>query len=183
MSLSEDRLFLLGLFAVLLIAAFIDLREKRIPNWLTFSAILLSLLFHGVTNGFEGLIFGFKGLLTGMAILIFPYLMGGVGAGDVKLMGAVGAAIGVYHTLKSFVYIALIGGIYALIILLFGRARISSVFRSVWDDLKNMYLTRSVMTDPEKKLKQSPGICFGVAISLGTILYFVADHFGFQILI
>ena len=50
-----------------------DLKEKRIPNWLTFTTILLSLLYHAISGGFDGLFFSLKGLLVGMAILMLPY--------------------------------------------------------------------------------------------------------------
>ena len=77
-----------GVCAVYLIAAFItDLRSMKIPNVLTVSAMLSGPVYHGVLDGWEGL-FSLKGLGAGFLILLIMYFIGAVGAGDVKLFGA-----------------------------------------------------------------------------------------------
>ena len=67
------------------IAAVTDIRSRRIPNWLTYSAILLGVGYHTIVNGPQGFFFGAGGLFLGLALLIVFYLAGGMGAGDVKL--------------------------------------------------------------------------------------------------
>ena len=78
--------------ALILIAAttagFFDLRWKRIPNWLVLATIVLSLTWHGAVGGLSGLWMSVAGLLVGTAILFPFFLIRGMGAGDVKLFGA-----------------------------------------------------------------------------------------------
>ena len=78
---------------VSLSAAF-DARERRIPNKITFMGIIVGLLFNLITGGWTGLLNSFFGLLAGIAIFFIPFAVGGMGAGDVKLMGAIGALMG-----------------------------------------------------------------------------------------
>ena len=107
-----------------LIAAVTDIRSRRIPNWLTYSAMLLGVGYHTMVSGAQGFFFGAGGLFLGLALLIVFYLMGGMGAGDVKLMGAVGALLGPKGVFIAFIFTALVGGIYAIILLLL-RFRVS----------------------------------------------------------
>jgi len=86
-----------------LIATATDLRNRRIPNWLTVSAAILGLAFHVGTNGVTGLWFSLGGFGVGFGILLVLWLIGGGGGGDVKLMGAVGAWLGPMNALFIFV--------------------------------------------------------------------------------
>jgi len=79
----------LMLLPILIIAAITDFRSRIIPNWLTLPAIVGGLAYHAAVNGLSGFIFGLEGVLLGFALLILFYLAGGMGAGDVKLLGAV----------------------------------------------------------------------------------------------
>ena len=79
---------------VLMIGAAWDLRFHKIPNWLTFPAVALAITYHSSMNGFSGFLFSLEGIGVGIAILIPFYLLGGMGAGDVKLLGASRRAFG-----------------------------------------------------------------------------------------
>ena len=81
--------YVLLLFLVL--AAFFDLTRQKIPNYLTLPAIGWGLASHLYTGRLDGFLFSFFGLLLGLAIFLIPYAMGGLGGGDVKMLGAVGA--------------------------------------------------------------------------------------------
>lgn len=85
------------------IAVFTDLRSQIIPNWLTVSAFAGALVFHLAVGGWIGLASSVCGFATGFGTLLVLFLIGGGGGGDVKLMGAVGAWIGVWPTLLVFV--------------------------------------------------------------------------------
>lgn len=135
------------LSAILLIAAVKDIRFHKIPNWLTYSSMGIALLYHTGLNGLEGLLFSLKGIGIGMGLLIFFYLMKGMGAGDVKLLGAVGGLLGPTGVALAFLWTAVLGGIYALGLLVFHL------------------LNR---TDSEKREK--PKLCYGVVIAAGTFL-------------
>ena len=80
--------------AVALLAALEDLRSRRVPNRLTLPAMLAGLGLHWAAGGSAGLWFSLAGLLTGFGLLILFYVLGGMGAGDVKLLAAAGALLG-----------------------------------------------------------------------------------------
>ena len=106
-----------SILAITLIISFItDIRKRRILNIVTLPAILIGLIYYTVTSGFEGFLFSGKGLLVGFLILLIPYLLGGMGAGDVKLMAAIGALTGTSFVIESFLYTAIIGGLIAIIL-------------------------------------------------------------------
>ncbi len=84
-------------------AVFTDVKSRKIPNWLTVSSFVAALVVHSITGGWGGLLSSLCGFATGFAILLTLFLIGGGGGGDVKLMGAVGAWVGVWPTLLIFV--------------------------------------------------------------------------------
>lgn len=96
---------------ILALAAWIDWKERRVPNWLTFTALGFGIAYHSIVSGFAGTSAAFVGAAAGLGTLIVPWALRGMGAGDVKLMAAVGAWVGAATTLYAFVWIAVIGGI------------------------------------------------------------------------
>ncbi len=148
-------------------AAIIDVRSQRIPNYLTLPGWGIGLAYHFFAGGTDGLVFSFAGLILGIALLFLFYFLGGVGAADVKLMGAIGALLGWEGVLKAFVFSALLGGIYSLSAM--AKAGILRKFvKNGWETLKSFVLTRRFVSyDPvNRKLK----ICYGLPIAIGTIL-------------
>ncbi len=158
---------LILLTALLILAVVFDLRERRIPNWLTFPFMAAGLAYHGAVNGLPGVLFSAMGLALGILLLIIFYASGGMGAGDVKLMGAVGSLLGPANVLYAFVYSALIGGLYAAVVLYRHSALRSSVERlaSVPVDFAR---TGQWFWSPSPATKKIPRLCYAVAISLGT---------------
>lgn len=105
-----------------LYASWIDYAERRVPNWLNATLGLLGLLVQGLafgwyTSGVGGLGWGLLGLVVGFGVLIVPWLMHGMGAGDVKLMAAIGCWLGPWLTLVSFAVGAIIGGAVAVVMI------------------------------------------------------------------
>ena len=105
--------------AVALIAAVIDVRSFKVHNRLTIPFALSGLLFHTLQDGGPGLLFSLTGMLAGFASLVIFYAMGGVGAGDVKLLAGVGAWLGVWLTLNVILMAGIAAGIYSLVLILF----------------------------------------------------------------
>jgi prepilin peptidase CpaA len=101
-------------------AAISDLRTRRLPNWLTVPAFAAAVLMHTVVNGLAGLGFSLLGFATGFGLLLILWLIGGGGGGDVKLMGALGAWLGVSLTLCVFLISALIAAVVTVAALLAG---------------------------------------------------------------
>ena len=99
------------------IAAVTDVRTYRVYNVITVPLIVAGLVYHTVTGGFDGFIFSLSGAAVGFCVLIVPYMLGAMGAGDVKLLTGFGAWLGVPAT----GLIALIGcmatGIYSVVCL------------------------------------------------------------------
>ena len=93
------------------VAAVSDLRTRRLPNWLTVPAFAAALLMHTAVNGLAGLGFSLLGFATGFGILLVLWLIGGSGGGDVKLMGALGAWLGVSLTLSVFILSAILAAV------------------------------------------------------------------------
>jgi prepilin peptidase CpaA len=103
-----------------LIAAVTDVWKFKVYNVLTLPLMAAGLLYHGVVGGMAGLSDGAVGLLVGFGALVIPHLMGGMGAGDVKLMAAIGAWLGMPLTLHVVLASALAAGAYAVVLALAG---------------------------------------------------------------
>lgn len=102
------------LTALLIIASYTDFQWSRIPNWLTFPAMGLGMVLHAWIGGLGDALFGLAGLGVGMGLFLLPYACKAIGAGDVKLMAAVGAIVGPSSALSIAILSVLAGGIYAL---------------------------------------------------------------------
>jgi prepilin peptidase CpaA len=114
-----------------LIAAVTDVWRFRVHNLLTLPLLVSGFIYQGVTQGAAGLAGSLVGSLFGFGALIVLYLIGGMGAGDVKFMAAIGAWLGVPLTLYVFLAGSLAAGCYSVgLILIYGRAR------EVWVSLR-----------------------------------------------
>jgi prepilin peptidase CpaA len=104
------------LIALLILAAVIDTRSYRIPNWLTAGGMVLGLVCNtwpGV-SGATGFLMALAGLGAGLAVLLPLYVLRMTGAGDVKLMAMVGAFVGVQQILQAAVLTFIAGGLVAI---------------------------------------------------------------------
>lgn len=103
------------LMGILIIACVYDFKYRRIPNWLIGCGLLVAFGFHLISSGWTGAFFALKGLAAGIGLLMIPFALRGIGAGDVKLLGVVGAFQGAYFAFSAFLWMALWGGLMALI--------------------------------------------------------------------
>jgi len=157
----------LFLIIVLLIALAIDMRIFKIPNMLTYPAMAAALIFHAVLNGMSGFLFSMLGLIAGLGILLGPFLLGFMGAGDVKLIGAVGAALGVRGVVNACIFTALAGGILAIVLLLVHNRNFKFV-SSYAAALSASIGERRVIGVPSSAGKK-PKVYYGLAIAVGTL--------------
>ena len=134
---------LVPLAALLLLAAGIDLRERRIPNWLTASIAIGGLLrgfmaHSGITPGMSLLGFG-----AGFALPLVLFMLNAVGGGDVKLLAAVGAWIGPVNILIVFVLKDVVGLVIVLAQAVWQR-RVTVLFRNSAVLALNLFHVRQV---------------------------------------
>lgn len=100
----HDSYFILAGAGVLtLLAALTDLKAHRIPNWLTVPAALLGVAFHSLSPWGWGPTAALYGFAVGFGLLLLPFLLGGGGMGDVKLLAALGTWLGPKLLLAAFV--------------------------------------------------------------------------------
>jgi prepilin peptidase CpaA len=163
-----DSYLTIILFVTLVLAAAWDIRERLIPNALTLPVMVAGIIYWSYLSGLDGFMHSTGGLLLGFAFLLPVYLLGGMGAGDVKLMGAVGSILGPQGIFIAYLYSAIAGGVYALFVLARGRVLKQTAGR--YGFMLRGYLVTGQLTylspAAEEKL---PPLCYAVAISLGTI--------------
>jgi prepilin peptidase CpaA len=179
MNVGVDLYSVIFLSGILIAAVANDLRFQKIPNLLTYPAMAIALGYHFVMNGLDGLIFSAAGLALGIAVLILPYLMGGMGAGDAKLMGAVGTILGAKGVFVAFLFTAIAGGIYALILLFFNRRYFKGFFARQTTTLKTFIFTRQFIPIPGDQKKKKPKLCYGAAIAVGTLMSVFLEFSGY----
>jgi prepilin peptidase CpaA len=162
----------LALMIVLVICVYTDVRERKIYNKVLFPSLLFAIIFHSFSDGLSGLSFSIFGCLVGFSILLIPYFMGGMGAGDVKLLAVIGSFKGLEFVLNSAIYMALLGGLMALFVLLFHKgilARLKTMFYSIFG-LKHGIRVPLFLTKESMKTTYPYGvpIAGGACISLLT---------------
>jgi prepilin peptidase CpaA len=151
-----------------------DVKTRRIPNYLTGAAAVAGLGFQLGCHGWPGLADGCLGLALGFGLLILPYLLGGMGAGDVKALSALGAWLGFPSIFKLFIFMALSGGVLALIVIL-RKGLLGPTLRRAAVGIVNLVLCRGQVPKPSgsRITSRSSGIPYGVAIALGMIALFI----------
>jgi prepilin peptidase CpaA len=171
------------LLSLLLAALFFDLTRKKIPNFLTFPIMLWGLLAHTITGGAEGFLFSVYGLLLGLAIFFIPFMLGGMGGGDVKLLGAIGAIKGLQFVFYAAVFTAFCGGILAVIYLIYNRQLLRilkkilafvavPLLALLYFRFRNPYLNQLslLLSSAETHSEEKVYLPYGVAIAAGTII-------------
>jgi prepilin peptidase CpaA len=158
----------------LVVAAVIDGFQLRVPNWLTYPLACGGLLYSTLVFGWEGLGWSLLGMLVGLALLLPAYAIGGMGAGDVKLLAGVGAWIHATHTFWAFCLSATAGGIIAV-----GMVLWRGSWRKHWAQFRSIFWEIMTIRDPNELSSIAASrkssmllLPYGIPIMLGTILYF-----------
>jgi prepilin peptidase CpaA len=170
------------LVLVVLVAAVYDVRYRRIPNWLSMSGVAAGLGLNAfMYQGWPGLKLSLLGLLVGFGVYFVLYALRAMGAGDVKLMAAVGAIIGWRDWFGTFLITALIGGAMALI-LVASKRRMKKTLWNLSFIVSELKSGRPAYMGKEELDVRSPkalGLPHGAVIAVGTIFFLaLAAHFG-----
>ncbi len=147
------------------IAGYSDYRWRRIPNIVTLPSIAAGILVHLILGGWNGLYFSLSGLILGAGLFVIFYIFGGIGAGDVKLMGAIGSLLGAYQVLVVFVMAGLVGGVMSIHKIVANRS-----IRRAGSRLASLNIRKGIF-DPA-----TDTIPYGVAIAIGTLLTLTFNH-------
>ena len=157
--------------------AWSDLRSRRIPNVIVFPAALVGLLFNFGLRGWDGLAFGLKGLGLAFLLLVIPYMVGGMMAGDVKFLMAIGAFLGATDVFRALLATVLCYPVLAAFaVIKEGKLQLTWLrFRRVWwnfagffvPGLKLYAIRLDSQDDPKIESVKTP---FGVAIAIGTLI-------------
>jgi len=152
----------------LIVAGISDVRSSRVPNILTFSLALTGLGFHSIADSGSGFLFSVEGFGLGLVLLLGFYMYGGMGAGDVKLLAAVGAVVGPQNVFVGFLFTALFGGLYAVALMVWhvGLARTAERIKVI---LVSMVFMRVNVTDSLGETTL-PKLRYALVIGLGTLM-------------
>ena len=93
-----------------------DVRTRRIPQLLTLGGAAAGVAFHAAVAGWPAGVASLAGWAVGLLLFLLPFVLGGLGAGDVKLLGALGAWIGAANVIWLALYAGVAGGVLALIV-------------------------------------------------------------------
>ncbi|MHB8953022.1 MAG: A24 family peptidase [Pirellulaceae bacterium] len=164
----------------LILAAVIDGFELKVPNWLTFPMILSGWLYSAFAAGwagdlwYVGLGWSLIGMAVGLALLLPLYAIGGMGAGDVKLLAGVGAWMGVSHTLNAFCVTAIVGAVLAVAMVLFRRAWSKHAWQ-LWAIVNEILTIRDpnqLSTIAAQRKSSMLLLPYGIPIAIGSVAYF-----------
>ena len=158
----------------LIVAAVIDGLKLKVPNWITFPMILSGWVYSTVAFGWEGLAASLLGTAVGLGLLLPAYAIGGMGAGDVKLLAGVGAWMGAITTAYAFCLSALVGGVIAVAMVLYRRAweKHRQQFWTILNEvttIRDPELLSAIAAERKKSMLLLP---YGIPIALGSIAYF-----------
>ncbi len=159
--------------AILILAAWIDGKELKVPNWITFPMVLSGLVYSAFVG--DGISAGLLGMCCGLLCLLPLYSVGGMGAGDVKLMAGIGAWVGWEITFYSFCVSVIVGAVMA-VIMVASRGAWKKHYEqflmilSEWSVIKNPYELSKIAAERKPSMFLLP---YGIPICIGTIGYFM----------
>lgn len=156
------------LLLILAVAAWTDLARHRVPNLLTLGGALLGLSLQTWALGMDGLLDGLGGLAIGLLILLPFYKLGGMGAGDIKLMAAAGTFLGWLNTLLAVGLSLGLGSLIGLTVLI-ARCGVTTILRRYAQTLKCLLTTGQwIYIPPESGEAAAARFPYAIAIAVGT---------------
>lgn len=161
---NEPAILLASMF--LLLICITDTLYAKIPNLFTLLLTLGGFALHSWLNGPAGLLTALLGLLTGFSLLIVFYLLGGMGAGDVKALAALGAVLGAGTILQVALYMFMAGGLMSILHYLFNRNLLARC-RAGLSTLMTFLYTRDIKIFKPDSNSESLRFPYAAAIAFG----------------
>ncbi|SDF83673.1 A24 family peptidase [Terriglobus roseus] len=164
--------------AVALCAAVMDVRSRRIPNWFTLPTLVGALILQVTIGGLHALALSFVASVLAGSLFLVLFLAGGMGGGDVKLIAAIAAGIGLSNTGALLVLTALCGGVMAIVVIVWHRR--------VWHSVRNVgrivahHCENGLEPHPELNVrnKRNLRLPYALAITAGTLLTISLEKVG-----
>lgn len=158
-----------GLIGVLSVAVVTDIQSRKIYNWLTFPAMATGLILSAIFGGLAGVQASLIGFFAGSLVFAIGFFLGGaMGAGDVKLMAAIGIWLGWPSVIAAVLYVTIIGGLLALLSALYHGTLLKLFKNLYWATLGLMM--PGGRADVTERDSAAPPMPYGVSIGLGTLL-------------
>jgi len=177
MGIAKEQVIWILCALVAVTAGFMDWRSRRIPNWLTVSGALLGVAVNTALRGAHGLEASLLGMLLGLAIL-FPFvLVRSLGAGDWKLIGAVGAFFGPQQLLVVLFATILVAGVMALGLIIWKR-RLGQTLKNAGHMVLALAQFHLPAADLSIDNPQALKVPFGVAAAIAVVLYTLGHVWG-----
>src|SRR5271157_907048 len=167
--MNPDIFLVFDAVALAITAAVLDVEQHRIPNWLNYAGVLLGLTLRCVYFGWRGLGTAVAGALMAGGIMLVFYGVRAMGAGDVKLMAAIGSLVGPRRAVVVVLATAIFGGVMALFYAAY-RGRMGTTLRNVGSVVR-FHAWGGMQAHPELNLDNPAALRmpYGLAIAAGTL--------------
>lgn len=155
--------------ALLTLASWFDLRERRIPNALTVGGVVVALCLR-LAWGWGSVLQGAEGAGFAVLVALAPFTMGFLGGGDVKLLGVVGAFVGVDRLFGALLLVALVGGVLAVLESVRRQAFLRAIANIRGFAMQWVLFGRAGVT-PTLASPEAMTVPYGVAIAVGSLVW------------
>ncbi|MGB1925182.1 MAG: A24 family peptidase [Rubripirellula sp.] len=159
---------------VLIVAAIIDGAILKVPNWLTFPFIVGGWMHCTLEGGMAGLGWSLVGTCVGMCLLLFLRNVGGMGAGDVKLLAGIGAWLGTTTTLYAFAATAIVGGVMAVVMVM-RKGEVNkhiAMGHQILSEWKTAGSAKELSGIARERKPNMMLLPYGIPMAIGSIAYF-----------
>ncbi len=158
----------------LVVAAIIDGIQLKVPNWLTFPFVISGWAYSCFYFGWDGLGWSLMGTIVGLGLLLPAYAIGGMGAGDVKLLAGVGAWMHATHTFWAFALSVIVGAILAVLMVAYRRAwgKHARQFRAILEEIVTIRDPNELAAIAAERKSSMLLLPYGIPIAIGSIIYF-----------
>jgi prepilin peptidase CpaA len=174
--MTTESLFMTGALTLAGVGCIVDVRTRRIPNKVTYLGMMIAIAGRFALQGWHGLESAILGGLVGGGAFLLLFLIHAMGAGDVKLIAAVGCFAGPERTIEIVLASAIAGGIFAIIYSLW-RGRLHTVLANTGTLIK-FHATAGAQIHPSLNLSnpQAARMPYGIAIATGVVYSVLAFY-------